>query len=346
MGFLLNLFLISFYAAPLLTLYPGAQPTAMGGAFCSIADNAYANFYNPAGLAFQNEIDLSFEYNSLKITQVNYWRFAGVLPLTKYSSIGFFSTRAYDQWVIIELDGIDTIGTGKFYEFTPGLAFSYKLLNFISTGIGIKYIQSSLSSLSSNTISYNNWLISRSFAVDIGFLMKYPLPLGKFGFGFAGQHIGPAMSNSANYPLSGSIDKLPITIRAGISYLLSAKELTHNNGRGWFNEWFLEKWRMIIAYDIKKIKEERYWYHSFGVEIRPIPFLATRFGYFTDFFHKEIEGKNGWTVGLGIDLKFLRIDIANEDALYWHNVTPSHLSFSLSINISEPLFPKKGIFEK
>lgn len=315
----------------------------MGGAFCSIADNAYANFYNPAGLAFQNEIDLSFEYNSLKITQVNYWRFAGVLPLTKYSSLGFFGTRAYYQWVIIELDGTDSIGTDKFYEFTPGLAFDYKLLNFISTGIGIKYIQSSLTS---KTISYDNWVTGRSFAVDIGFLVKYPLPLGKFGFGFTGQHIGPAMSYSANYPISGSKDPLPITIRAGISYLLSAKELTNNNRRGWFNEWFLEKWRMIIAYDIKKIKDERYWCHSFGVEIRPIPFLATRFGYFTDFFHKEIEGRNGWTVGLGFDLKFLRIDLANEDALYWQGVTPSHLSFSLSLNLGEPIIPKNGLLGK
>lgn len=342
MSFLLNLFLMSYYAAPFLTLYPGAQPTAMGGAFCSIADNAYANFYNPAGLAFQNDIDLSFEHNSLKVTKVKYWRLAGVLPLTKYFSLGFYGSGAYDRWVFTDVYGIDSLGTVTFCEFTPGLTFNYKLNYLIGTGIGIKYIQSSLSSKT----SYHTWTIGRSFAADLGLFLKYPIPFGKINFGFVGQHIGPAMSYTANFPISGEKDPLPITIRGGISYILTAKELQISNGKGWFNEWFLEKWRMIIAYDIKKIKDERYWYHSFGVEIRPIPFLATRFGYFTDFFHKEIEGRNGWTVGLGFDLKFLRIDIANEDALYWQGLTPSHLSFSLSLNLGEPIFPKNGLLER
>lgn len=65
MNLLLTLYLSAYYGVPFLTLYPGARQTGMGGAFCAVADDAYATLYNPSGLAFQKSVDVGFEYNSI-----------------------------------------------------------------------------------------------------------------------------------------------------------------------------------------------------------------------------------------------------------------------------------------
>jgi hypothetical protein len=246
MHLLLNLFLIS-YAASFLTLCPGAQPTAMGGAFCGIADNAYANFYNPAGLAFQKDFELVFENNPLFL-DIHYWNFASTLPFNKNLSSGFFGSGMSSRFVMRDIDG-DSIGNGTICQFGPGLAFGYKLHNFLGTGLSIKYIQSSITSKS---IDYDSRAISRSFAADIGLFVKHPFSFGKAGLGFAVQHIGPAMAYTASYPLSGVKDPLPITIRAGFSYSISAQEVYQSSRTGWLWNWLREKWRVVIACDINK----------------------------------------------------------------------------------------------
>jgi len=337
MHLLLSLFLIS-YAATFLTPYPGAQPTAAGGAFCGIADNAYTNFYNPAGLAFQKDFDIVYE-NTPLFLDIRYWDFAGALPLNKNLSLGFFSSGMYSRWINRDMWGDST--TITFCEFGPGVAFGYKLHDFLGSGISIKYIQSSLSMKSP---SYNSWTIGRSFAADIGLFVKYPFSFGKAGFGFAVQHIGPAMAYTASSPLSGVKDPLPITIRAGFSYSISAQEVYKTNQKEWFWKWLKEKWRLVIAYDISKVKEEQKFWHSFGLEIRPIPILALRFGYFSAPEPDDYAGRKGWVKGLGIDLKFIRLDISDDSAFFWSN--PNRTRFSFSLNIGEPIFPRNGILGK
>jgi len=48
--------------ATFLIINPGARAVGMGEAFCGLADDALATYYNPAGLAFQRTVELSLNW--------------------------------------------------------------------------------------------------------------------------------------------------------------------------------------------------------------------------------------------------------------------------------------------
>jgi len=327
----LNLFLISSYAATFLTFYPGAQPTGMGGAFCGIADNAYASFYNPAGLVFQNDFDFVIEYASITDgwdTPPKYWNFSGVIPFNQKISFGIFGSGIYSQGIS---PSFPRETTSSEWQLAPGLSLGYKLNNFLGAGINIKYIRSPIWSI-----------MGSSFAVDLGILTKHSFTFGKVSFGFAALNMGPDMTyNNGEWNVE---EELPFTVKAGFSYSISSQEVFKKKETGWFREWFHEKWRVIIAYDININAFSANPWHSFGIEVRPISFLPIRVGYFTNSHSVEWARRNGFTWGIGFDFKFLRFDISNNFSSYMFD--PSHRRFSLSLNIGEPIFPKNGLFGK
>jgi len=57
---------ISEGGAIFLMIRPGARPSGMGSAFCAIADDATATYYNPAGLAFLKRNDPLLNYSDVK----------------------------------------------------------------------------------------------------------------------------------------------------------------------------------------------------------------------------------------------------------------------------------------
>ena len=57
------LILSEVYADPFMS-YPGTRAKAMGGAFCAIADDASAAWYNPAGIAGDQTFDFTFEWSN------------------------------------------------------------------------------------------------------------------------------------------------------------------------------------------------------------------------------------------------------------------------------------------
>jgi Type IX secretion system protein PorV len=342
MYLLLNLFIIS-YAATFLALYPGAQPTAMGGAFCGIADNAYANFYNPAGLAFQREVDLVFEDNSITGGLSDYthdaferwfWNCAGVLPLRENLVAGFLASGVIFDEIIFGAESTETQDTCNPYDLASGLSLGYMVHKSFGTGIAFKYIRSFLW-----PELFSQGGTVKSFAADIGFLFNTSLLLGKLKVGAAIQNIGPKIYYSFWE------EKLPLllSIKAGISYTINFQKFVKINRKGWFKKWLSENLGATIAYDITAVKYEGP-RHSIGVEVRPIPFLAARVGYFSDLSSYEFDTRKGWTAGLGIDFKFIRIDISKDDAFFYYKL--NGLRFSFSLNIGEPIFPKHGLLGK
>jgi hypothetical protein len=327
MHLILNSFLIS-YAATFLTFYPGAQPTAMGGVFCGIADNAYASFYNPAGLAFQREIDFAFEYASIAgewNTPPKYWNFSGVISFNPKISFGIFGSGTYSR-VISPSFPRDT--TSSIWELAPGLSFGYELNYFLGLGVNLKYIRSPIWSMTGS-----------SFAVDLGILTKHSFPFGKVCFGFSALNIGPEMIYNNTERVV--VEELPFAVKAGFSYSISGLEVFKKKETGWFRRWFYEKWRVIIAYDVNVNAFSTNPWHSFGIEIRLISFLPVRGGYFANSHPIEWVRRSGFTWGIGFDFKFLRFDMSDNFSSYPFD--PSHRRFSLSLNIGEPIFSKNGL---
>src|SRR5208282_4368629 len=85
-------FATTYYGLPddVLTVGVGARAISLGGAFVSVADDATAPYYNPAGLAQIKAYDVQFMYAPLLYnTTLNY--IGAVLPAAPWITFGFGS---------------------------------------------------------------------------------------------------------------------------------------------------------------------------------------------------------------------------------------------------------------
>lgn len=86
------------YTADFLTLGVGARALAMGGAGTVLSDNAYAPYWNPAGLGHLTRYEVSFMHSTLNGEDA--YDFAGVVvPLKKRGAIGV-------SWLRVGVDDI------------------------------------------------------------------------------------------------------------------------------------------------------------------------------------------------------------------------------------------------
>ena len=91
------------YAASFLEIGVGARALGMGGAFCSIANDGTAFYWNPAGLAFLEKIQLSGMYGpqfgSIKNPLGNYHFLGYAQPLPGNAVLGI-------HWIRLTIDNI------------------------------------------------------------------------------------------------------------------------------------------------------------------------------------------------------------------------------------------------
>lgn len=212
---------VGITAVPFLQIEPDSRSTGMGNTGVAIADNASAIFWNPAGLAFQNQ-------NQVSLTHANW------LP-------AFNADLFYDYLVgTYHIDGIGTIGghltflnlgeqtrtdetgleLGRFnsFEISAGLSYGLKLSETFALGTGIRYIYSSLAdgSVSGQDISPGS-----SVGVDVAALYKSnAFQVGsreaKINAGMNISNIGPGIQYTDN----AQRDPLPTMFRAGWAYTM------------------------------------------------------------------------------------------------------------------------------
>lgn len=119
---------ISEGGAIFLMIRPGARPSGMGSAFCAIADDATATYYNPAGLAFLKRNDPLLNYqdirdwnrllNSFKDSpEENSFAWAGLSDpegmIIKYSGLPLLSQDDIVDWNKLLAVLADTSGTAN-----------------------------------------------------------------------------------------------------------------------------------------------------------------------------------------------------------------------------------------
>ena len=90
------------YTADFLTLGVGARALGMGGAGTALSDNAYAPYWNPAGLGQLTRYEVSFMHSTLN--EADAYDFVGyVHPLKKRGAIGV-------SWLRVGVDDIPITG--------------------------------------------------------------------------------------------------------------------------------------------------------------------------------------------------------------------------------------------
>jgi hypothetical protein len=164
-------------AATFLEIGVGAQAIGMGGAYVSLANNATALHWNPAGVASLAEMNIDVVHtNWIADTKFD---FAGaVLPLGSVGTLGFSLTALSMGDMKVRTVEFPE-GTGEYFsagDLAAGISYARQLTERFAIGLTAKYVQQTI------------WHESASaFAVDVGTTFKTDL--------FGGMTIGASLSN-------------------------------------------------------------------------------------------------------------------------------------------------------
>lgn len=228
-------------AGAYLRMGTGARALGMGGAYVAICDDAYATYWNPAGLTQIRDhqvgsmyaiMTLGRKYNFLNYTQ----------GLGKDWGLGI----SLVNFGIAEIEERDAQGNliGEFEDSQNAYYFSLakSLKESLSLGINIKYLTHELLDNKAT-----------GFGLDAGILFKLTKTLS---LGFVLQDIGSKIKWDTP---SGHEDKFPLNIRGGAALKLL-------------------KDKLILATDLEKNETQSVKFHA-GAEYWITKTFAVRAGY-------------------------------------------------------------------
>jgi hypothetical protein len=255
----------------------GARALGLGGAFVGVADDATAGFFNPAGLVQIRIRTFGAFFRKMTLDRrLSYITFCQPIREEATISIGWINAGVKD--VMGRNENGEITEEIKNYENAIELFFGRKILEKLSVGVRIGYVQYNLANIN-------------AYGIGFGF-SAFGKPIQKLRLGAAVENIGMKYSwTSGDYWKkfdllgSSSKDNFPINLRFGASYLL------------------LED-RILISTEIDKSEKQKEKIHL-GVEGWILEKLAARAGY----------DKGSLTLGMGLRQK-MRSTILGFDYAY------------------------------
>ncbi|HWN80516.1 MAG TPA: PorV/PorQ family protein [Candidatus Udaeobacter sp.] len=178
----------------------GARATAMGEAYTSIADDATAVFWNPAGVARLSGNIVSFSHAAwpaeLDLNQGAYIFSVGFIP-----GMMAVHARALSMDPILRTDTTHPEGDGTFFDagdFAIGFTYGRSFTDKFSAGVGVNYVQETLADYDASTATF-----------DFGVL---------YDTGYRSLRIGMAIANiGSEMEFIEDTVKMPIVFRLGSS---------------------------------------------------------------------------------------------------------------------------------
>jgi hypothetical protein len=255
--------------ASFLDIPVGAGPAAMGGAYTSLANDAYAATYNPGGLGFLESTQFSGQHLSyLESIHYEYLSFAVPLKGANCASGSDCPGSAIGGSVQYlgsgDIQGMDQTGapTGEFSSYYAAYNLSYgrSLSEKLSLGLTGKMINAKLDDVSAN-----------AFAADLGAMYKVQ---GNLMLAASLTNVGSKLK------FLSEGDSLPMAFHVGGSWRPSA-------------QW-------MVTSEVVYPKTGLASFHI-GGEWRPLEMLALRTGYRTDTV-KELSALAGYSLGLGLNV--------------------------------------------
>jgi len=185
--------------AQFLKLGVGGRAIAMGGAYSAVANDPTAIYWNPAGLAFIAEHNVTFMH-AVWFESIFYDYFAYAQPVGIWGVMGF-SVQYLSAGSIDELD-IYGVKTGSFNPSDTALTVSWaEDFRDILVGINIKYIMTEI--------------VDSASAVSTDFGIIYPVFLDKAKISFSMQNLGGRIQYDSKK------EKLPFNTRMGLGINVS-----------------------------------------------------------------------------------------------------------------------------
>jgi len=208
-----------------LAIDVGPRGTAMGSAYVSVANDATAMYWNPAGIAKLSGFEATFSHTRW-IADLSFNYAGAVLALSNFGNIGVNATfLSMDQMERTTISSPD--GTGEFFDagcYAVGLSYARNLTDQFSIGFNAKYVN--------ERMYHSN---ATGFALDVGALFNtqfHGLTLGMSISNYGTkmqldgrdtqvqQDVAPAISgNNPNINANLATDEfdLPLMFRVGVS---------------------------------------------------------------------------------------------------------------------------------
>ena len=238
-------------AAKFLSIEVGSNAVGMGGAYTSIANDATAMYWNPAGLSFHDTKEVYFNHANW-IADISFDYFGITFPLNNKSVLGFNLTSVtMDEMEVTRYGNENTGETFAAADYAIGSSYALDLTDRFSVGINGKYVQQSIANSH-----------AKGIAIDIGTLFITP-----FGFtlGTSISNFGPKLRMTGDDLLIGAdVDEnidgnnesvtgvlstdyfdLPLVLRIGVSdqfqlgprnqIIISADAISPNDNANYIN---------------------------------------------------------------------------------------------------------------
>tara|TARA_Y100000389_G_scaffold24070_1_gene20771 strand:+ start:6523 stop:7461 length:939 start_codon:yes stop_codon:yes gene_type:complete len=195
-----------------LSINPGARANGMGEAQIGIANDAYATFYNPAGLSNLTTTQASFMHSSYLpnlVDDMAYDFVAFAMPQfrDKGSIGGHFTYLNLGDQISTDANGAE-LGSFSSYMYALNLSYSQKIDEDSSWGVNGKYFYQELAVISSLDAS------SSSVAFDVGYFKHNAMDNPNLTMGAVLTNVGPGVSFG-----DGDDDPLPTKLGFGLGYL-------------------------------------------------------------------------------------------------------------------------------
>ena len=292
--------------ATFLLIPPSARATGMAYAYTAICDDASANYYNAAGLAFLTAPKITANYFAYLtgLSSDMYYVYCGLAyPLSK-SSWGFDAIYFTPGKIQVRDEFGNYLGERFVWRLALKINYSKKLLDNFSLGVGVKFIKQ----------QYGLWdpwgwplyETGSAWAFDFNGLYKI---LPNFSLGTVLHNIGPDI----HYTDTGGSDPLPRLFRLGIAYTPVENEYVSCTVSG-------EITKVLVGMFAQE--ENSFWenlkyefkeaWKGIGFELTFYRAISLRAGYFYD-----MEGeRKGFTFGGGINIKNFELDIGIDESIY------------------------------
>ena len=322
--FLMTLFLVTLSgnsvtkvgtaAANFLKIGVGARAIAMGGAYVSLADEASAMFWNPAGIALIKGGEAFFNHSEW-IADINFDYAGVVFSIPQVGTFGLNATflSMADMERTTELY---PEGTGQLFSAGSnalGISFARSLTDRFSIGFNVKYINEHIlnSSATGYAIDIGTLFITQFKGMRIGAnISNFGTKMQMSGRDLLVQHdVDPQREgNNDRINADWKTDKfdLPLNLRVGIS--LDLLQNVDNN----------QLWLSVDAVHPNDNVESL----NIGGEYVLYNVLALRAGYASI---RSEETEKGLTLGAGLNYKFIgnvsvKIDYAYESFGRFNNL--------------------------
>lgn len=218
---------VSTSAVPFLLIAPNSRASGMGEAGVALADDGWAIFWNPAGLGFQKESEVSlshanwlpkFNLPDLWIAHMVYKQQVDELDGTLAAGITYLNLGEIQQTTS---QGPDVVGIFKSYEFAVTAGYGTQLSQDLGIGVNARFIRSYLSPVP--TEQEKGQGIANGFSFDVSMLYKplsVPIPFtdenigGRLNLGFNLSNVGPSLT----YIDKAQADPLPMNLKLGLAY--------------------------------------------------------------------------------------------------------------------------------